>query len=61
MRYYPTICLESLRTASRADIVAKIQTKNLQNTSLQHYCYTSLLGENYIKMDLGEMGCKGVD
>jgi hypothetical protein len=41
--------------------MAKIQTKNLPNTSIEHYCYTSLLGENNTKMDLGEIGCESVD
>jgi hypothetical protein len=34
---------------------------NLPNANLQHYSYTSLLGENDIKMVLEEMGCEGVD
>jgi hypothetical protein len=43
------------------DTVAKIQTMNLSNASLQHYSYINLLGEKDIKMDRGEMRCDGVD
>jgi hypothetical protein len=47
--YYPSVCLEGLRTTTRessgrrAGVPAEVKTEHLPNTNLEHYLYTNLL------------------
>jgi hypothetical protein len=58
-RHHPGICLEGLRKTKKKlhqKSLAQIRTRHLLNTRLDHYRYTTLLGEKHVAQQISYFG-----